>query len=156
MCHVCSGCVMQCGMLLAILFYPHNRPLLCWVSYTVYLLTSTNSYNIVLFSTIHFPTRNHNGSSTAISNRFIDTFAFSNFKSIPIINGLSEHAQLLMIKDLHIRIGINYIKSIRMCWHPHSITTLFPIQSSVPHHSSSHRHTWQLLISKQRYPKARG
>ena len=72
-----------------------------------------NSYN--LFSRIHFPTRNQNGSNTAIDNIVTDILAFSNFKIIPIINGLSDHsAQLLIIKDLHMHIGTNYIKSIRL------------------------------------------
>ena len=34
---VCSGCVMQCGMLLvAAVFYLHNKLLLCQVNCTVY------------------------------------------------------------------------------------------------------------------------
>ena len=41
---VCSGCVMQCGMLLvATVFYLHNKPLLCQVNFTVYWLTSTHN-----------------------------------------------------------------------------------------------------------------
>jgi hypothetical protein len=71
-----------------------------------------NSYN--LFSTIHFPTSNQNRSDTATNYIFIDTFAFTNCKIIPIINGLSDHkARLLIIKKLHMRIGTNYTKSIR-------------------------------------------
>ena len=67
-----------------------------------------------LFSTIHFPTRNKkNRWNTANNNIFIDTFAFSNFKIIPIINGLSDNdAQLLIIKHLHMCIGTNYMKTI--------------------------------------------
>jgi len=54
-----------------------------------------------------------NGSNTAIDNIFIDTFASSKFKIIPIINGLSDHhAQLLIIKDLHMCIGTNYMNTI--------------------------------------------
>jgi hypothetical protein len=35
--HLCSGCVMQCGMLLvATVFQLHNKPLLCQVNCTVY------------------------------------------------------------------------------------------------------------------------
>jgi hypothetical protein len=71
-----------------------------------------NSYN--LFSMINFPTRNQNGSNIAIDNNFIDTNAFTNFKIIPIINELSDHTtQLLIIQDLYMRIGTNYIKSKR-------------------------------------------
>jgi len=45
-------------------------------------------------------------------NIFIDTNVFTNFKIIPIINELSDHnAQLLIIGDLHMHIGTNYIKS---------------------------------------------
>jgi hypothetical protein len=65
---------------------------------------------------IHFPTRNQNTctSNTAIDNIFTDTNAFTNLKIIPIINELSDHnAQLLIIKDSHMRIGTNYIKSKR-------------------------------------------
>ena len=42
-CHVeCSGCIMQCGMLLvATVFYLHNKPLLCRVNCTVDRRTST-------------------------------------------------------------------------------------------------------------------
>jgi hypothetical protein len=70
-----------------------------------------NSYN--LFSTIHFPTSNQNGSNTATNNIIIDTFAFTKCKIIPIINGLSDHvARLLIKKELHMRIGTNYTKSI--------------------------------------------
>jgi len=62
----------------------------------------------------HFPTRNENGTNTAIDNIFIDTNAFTNFKIIPIINVLSDYnAQLLITKDLHMCIGTNYIKSKR-------------------------------------------
>ena len=51
--------------------------------------------------------------NTANDNIFIDTSAFSNFKIIPIINGLSDNdAQLLIIKDLHMCIGTNYMKTI--------------------------------------------
>ena len=39
---VCSGCVMQCGMLLVpTTFYLHNKPLLCRANCSVYWLTST-------------------------------------------------------------------------------------------------------------------
>jgi hypothetical protein len=42
--HVCSGCVMQCGILLvADVFYLHNKPLLCQANCTVYWLTSTHN-----------------------------------------------------------------------------------------------------------------
>jgi len=61
-----------------------------------------------------FPLEIKNWSNTAIDNIFIDTFTFSNFKIIPIINGLSDHdAQLLIIKDLHMCIGTNCMKTIR-------------------------------------------
>jgi hypothetical protein len=60
-----------------------------------------------------FPLEIKNESNTAIDNIFIDTFAFSNFKIIPIINGLSVHnAQLLIIKYLHMCIGSNCVKTI--------------------------------------------
>jgi hypothetical protein len=48
-----------------------------------------NCYN--LFSMMHSPTRNQNESSIAIGHIFIDTFAFSKFKIIPIINPPYSH-----------------------------------------------------------------
>jgi len=49
-----------------------------------------NCYN--LFSMIHFYSRNQNESSIAIGTVFIDRFAFSNFKIIPLIHlPLSAH-----------------------------------------------------------------
>jgi len=60
-----------------------------------------------------FPLEIKNRSNTAIDNIFTDTLAFSNFKIIPTLNGLSDHhAPLLIIKDLHMCIGTNYMKTI--------------------------------------------
>jgi len=44
------------------------------------------------------------------------------------------------------KILCNKTPFMAMWGHPHSITYLFPIQSSLTHHSSSHRHTRWLLI----------
>lgn len=73
--------------------------------------SNLNSYNH--FSMVHIPTSNQNGSNSATNNIFNDISAFTNCKTIPIINGLSDHnARVLIIKELHIRNGTNYMKSI--------------------------------------------
>ena len=52
-----------------------------------------------LKSTVNFPTRIFNGSSTAIDNIFIDLSR--NFTIYPLINGLSDHdAQLLKLQNV--------------------------------------------------------
>ena len=54
------------------------------------------SYNLT--SIINFPTRVQNTSATAIDNIFIDISQFENYNTTPILNGLSDHDdQLLMI-----------------------------------------------------------
>jgi hypothetical protein len=54
-----------------------------------------------LCSTVQFPTRIPNKSSSAINNLFINTFKFSNFSLNPVINGLSDHdAQILIICNI--------------------------------------------------------
>jgi hypothetical protein len=50
-------------------------------------------------STVNFPTRNVNGSSTVIDNIFIDLSR--NFSINPLINGLSDHnAELLTLENV--------------------------------------------------------
>jgi hypothetical protein len=73
-----------------------------------------NSFN--LYSTVHFPTRIKNESSTMIDNIFFDTTQFNNFIVFPILNGLSDHdTQLLLLQDLNsdIKNNCNSITTIR-------------------------------------------
>ena len=54
------------------------------------------SYNLT--SIINFPTRVQNTSATAIDDIFIDISQFENYNTTPILNGLSDHDdQLVMI-----------------------------------------------------------
>jgi exonuclease III len=62
-----------------------------------------------LSSTVQFPTRIQNKSSSAIDNLFISTFKFSNFSLHPVINGLHDHdAQILIIHNLFDQNSNNY------------------------------------------------
>jgi len=57
-----------------------------------------------LYSTVDFPTRISNCSSTAIDNIFIDKFKNTNFTIKPLLNGLSDHdAQILILRDIKIQ-----------------------------------------------------
>jgi hypothetical protein len=47
------------------------------------------SYNLV--STVTFPTRTQNNSSSAIDNIFIDSSRFEKYTILPLINGLPDH-----------------------------------------------------------------
>ena len=54
------------------------------------------SYNLV--STVNFPTRIHNNSSSIIDNIFMDSSRFEKYTIFPLINGLSDHdAQVIII-----------------------------------------------------------
>jgi hypothetical protein len=44
-----------------------------------------------LISTVRFPTRSVNGTSSAIDNIFIDKTHIGNYTLHPLINGLSDH-----------------------------------------------------------------
>jgi hypothetical protein len=62
------------------------------------LLTSYN-----LYSTDDFPTRNCNGSNTAIANIFINIFKNYSFSVYPLINGLSDHdAQEISLSNFNV------------------------------------------------------
>ena len=57
-----------------------------------------------LYSTVDFPTRISNCSSTAIDNTFIDKFKNTNFTIKPLPSGLSENdAQILKLRDIKIQ-----------------------------------------------------
>ena len=54
------------------------------------------SYNLI--STVNFPTRTQNNSSSIIDNIFIDSTRFEHYSIFPLTNGLSDHdAQMLII-----------------------------------------------------------
>jgi hypothetical protein len=80
---------MVCGVININYLYCHNR--------RQQLDTLLASYN--LKSTVNFPTRIINVSSTAIDKIFIDLSR--NFTINPLINGLSDHyAQLLKLEKI--------------------------------------------------------
>jgi len=57
-----------------------------------------------LYSTVDFPTRISNHSSTTIDNIFMDKFKNANFTIKPLPNGLSDHhAQILTLHDIKIQ-----------------------------------------------------
>jgi hypothetical protein len=52
-------------------------------------------------STVNFPTRIQNGSSTAIDNDFIDSTRKDHYSVKPVINGLPHHdAQIIVINNV--------------------------------------------------------
>ena len=70
------------------------------------------TYN--LSAIVHFPTRSHGYSSTAIDNIFIDTHKFINCTVSPVHSGLSDHgAQLLIINDVNLQLQNQCIYTIR-------------------------------------------
>jgi hypothetical protein len=59
-----------------------------------------NVYNLI--STIDFPKRIHNDSSSAIDNIFIDITRINSHEVFPLINGLYGHeAQIIILRVLH-------------------------------------------------------
>jgi hypothetical protein len=59
------------------------------------------SYN--LLSTVNFPTKLQNNSSTAIDNIFIDVSLQGNYVIYPLCNGLSDHdAQLIVLTEVKV------------------------------------------------------
>lgn len=50
-----------------------------------------------LYSTVQFPTRILNNSSTAINNIFINKFKKDNFTMYPLVNGLSDMMSRLLL-----------------------------------------------------------
>jgi hypothetical protein len=66
-----------------------------------------------LYSTVQFPPRIQNKSSSAINNLFINIFKFSNFSLYPIINGMSDHdAQFLITRNIFEQSCNNYFTLI--------------------------------------------
>ena len=54
-----------------------------------------------LYSTVLFPTRIHNNSSSATDNIFIDKIKYEDYSIHPVVNGLSDHdAQLITINNI--------------------------------------------------------
>ena len=63
--------------------------------------TLLTSYNLT--STVRFPTRSVNGTSSAIDNIFIDKTHVGKYTLYPLINGLSDHdGHILHLTNLHI------------------------------------------------------
>jgi len=61
------------------------------------------SYNLT--STVYFPTKIRNTSSTTIDNIFINVSKFDNYIIFPIVNRFSDHdAQLIAINDINLKI----------------------------------------------------
>jgi len=70
------------------------------------------SYNLT--STVYFPTRIQNNSSTAIDNIFINVSKFDDYIILPIVNGLSDHdAQLITVNNINFKILNNTPRFIR-------------------------------------------
>jgi exonuclease III len=68
-----------------------------------------------LMSVVNFPTRIQNYSSTAIHNVFIDSSRKDNISIEPVINGLSDYARLLVIRNMESIFNYhNYRKQIRL------------------------------------------
>ena len=60
------------------------------------------TYNLI--STVQFPTRNLNGSISAIDNIFIDTSHTDTYTIYPLINGLSDHdGQIIQLENISIQ-----------------------------------------------------
>ena len=60
------------------------------------------TYNLI--STVQFPTRNLNGSISAIDNTFIDTSHADTYTIYPLINGLSDHdGQIIQLENISIQ-----------------------------------------------------
>jgi len=70
------------------------------------------SYNLI--STVKFPTRSVNGTSSIIDNIFIDKIHVGNYTLHPLINGLSDHdSQILQLNNINIPTRLNKTKTIR-------------------------------------------
>ena len=70
------------------------------------------SYNLI--STVKFPTRSVNGTSSTIDNIFIDKIHVDNHTLHPLINGLSDHdGQILQLNNINISTRLNKTKTIR-------------------------------------------
>ena len=66
------------------------------------------------YSTIDFPTRTNNTTSTAIDNVFINKFKHENYKVHSLINRLSDHdAQILRLPDTSIPNNRNELYTYR-------------------------------------------
>ena len=70
------------------------------------------SYN--LYSTVHFATRIHNNSITAIGITFIDKVKYENYSTHPVVNRLSDHdAQIITMKNITVDKRLSKTESIR-------------------------------------------
>ena len=72
--------------------------------------TLLTTYNLT--STVRFPTRSVNGTSSAIDNIFIDKMHIGNYTLHPLINGLSDHdGQIIQLTNLNILTQPTKLKS---------------------------------------------
>ena len=71
------------------------------------------SYKLV--TTVTFPTRNGNNSSSAIDNIFIDTSMFENYTVSPLINRLSDHdVQMIIIHNPQRQLDVHLTRYNRL------------------------------------------
>jgi len=69
------------------------------------------SYNLI--STVKFPTRSVNGTSSIIDNIFTDKIHVGNYTIHPLINGLSDHdGQILQLNNINISTRLNKTRTI--------------------------------------------
>jgi hypothetical protein len=70
------------------------------------------TYSVI--STVRFPTRSLNGSSSAIDNIFIDIYHKGKYTIYPLINGLSDHdGQIIQLENMSIQTQLNETRIIR-------------------------------------------
>jgi len=66
-----------------------------------------------LFTTVKFPTRIYNDTTTQIDNIYVNIYKFD-FSMYPIINGISDHdAQIISLTDISIHIPRQSFSRIR-------------------------------------------
>ena len=70
------------------------------------------TYNLI--STIRFPKRGLNGSSSAIDNIFIDISHCGKYTIAPFINGLSDHdGQIIKLEKINMQKQTHEIRTVR-------------------------------------------
>ena len=89
--------------------YNHTTEIIICGDFNINFLNDNDKkrelYNLLLsfdlYSTVNFPTRIHNNSSSAIDNIFIDKIKYEDYSIHPVVNGLSDHdAQLITINNI--------------------------------------------------------
>ena len=70
------------------------------------------TYNLI--STVRFPTRSLNGSSSTIDNIFIDIYHKGKYTIYPLINGLSDHdGQIIQLENMSVQTQLSETRIIR-------------------------------------------